>query len=62
MREPLVVPSCYTLSMHTGTGIDGWWDRFEDRYGLFWHCSVGNYKQEYYRDFCDLKRDHSFQM
>jgi len=36
--------------------------KFEDRYGLFWHCSVGNYKQEYYRDFCDLKRDHSFQI
>lgn len=36
--------------------------RFEERFGLYWHCSVGNYKQEYYRDFCDLKRDHSFQV
>merc|ERR1711918_41270 len=31
--------------------------KFEERYGLYWHCSAGNYKQEYYRDFCDLKRD-----
>ena len=37
-------------------------NKFEERYGLYWHCSVGNYKQEHYRDFCDLKRDHSFQV
>ena len=36
--------------------------KFEERYGLYWHCAVGNYKQEHYRDFCDLKRDHSFQV
>eukprot|EP00658_Telonema_sp_P-2_P039087 TRINITY_DN2794_c0_g1_i2.p1 TRINITY_DN2794_c0_g1~~TRINITY_DN2794_c0_g1_i2.p1 ORF type:complete len:134 (-),score=43.60 TRINITY_DN2794_c0_g1_i2:372-773(-) len=36
--------------------------KFEERYGLYWHCAVGNIKQEYFKDFCDLKKDHSFQV
>jgi len=37
-------------------------NKFEERYGVYWHCAVGNYKQEYFRDFCDLKKEHSFQV
>lgn len=37
-------------------------DKFEERYGIYWHCACGNKKQDYYGDFCDLKRDTSFQV
>lgn len=37
-------------------------DKFEERYGIYWHCACGNKKQDYFRDFCDLKRDTSFQV
>merc|ERR1711907_623550 len=37
-------------------------DKFEERYGIYWHCACGNKKQEYFADFCDLKRDSSFQV
>jgi len=37
-------------------------DKFEERYGIYWHCACGNKKQDYFGDFCDLKRDNSFQV
>ena len=35
--------------------------KFEERYGIYWHCACGNKLQDYFGDFCDLKRDTSFQ-
>lgn len=37
-------------------------DKFEERYGVYWHCACGNKKQDYFGDFCDLKADTSFQV
>lgn len=37
-------------------------DKFEERYGIYWHCACGNKKQDYFGDFCDLKRANSFQV
>jgi len=37
-------------------------NKFEERYGIYWHCACGNSKQDYFGDFCDLKRDTSFQV
>lgn len=37
-------------------------DKFEERYGIYWHCACGSKKQDYFGDFCDLKADSSFQV